>query len=213
MRMQGFVWVIMSMALAGLVAGCMSSDEGLKPATKQGAAKSQPAQVQSQGQPTAGSKPPAAQPVLKGTVPAPAMPAPSAVKPSAETNPLAQISIPDEPMEPPRQAEVTMRFWAFLLAVYRLKSGKYPTTAEGLSALVQDASQNAQMWEDRPPAQHLVDPWGHPYVYEYTGDTKEPFSIKSLGPDGVPSGDDMRCQEVDDANAAVMQLEQEGKKK
>lgn len=35
----------------------------------------------------------------------------------------------------------------------------------------------------------LTDPWGNPWVYEVDGTD---FSIHSLGPDGVPSDDDVR---------------------
>jgi hypothetical protein len=36
-----------------------------------------------------------------------------------------------------------------------------------------------------------VDPWGRRYVYRTPGTEGRPFDLGSLGPDGLPSGDDV----------------------
>lgn len=70
---------------------------------------------------------------------------------------------------------------------FRLDVGRYPTSEEGLDALLHRPS-NAVGWngpylkKDVPP-----DPWGRPYTYRAPG-TKGDFDIVSLGKDGQPGG-------------------------
>ncbi len=71
---------------------------------------------------------------------------------------------------------------------YRLDVGSYPTTEQGLAALV-TSPNNEPRWygpylSKKPPA----DPWGRPYVYKYPGDQQE-FDLLSLGKDGQPGGE------------------------
>lgn len=63
------------------------------------------------------------------------------------------------------------------LELYRLKSGRYPTTAEGLEVL-----ERERMIERLP-----LDPWGRPYLYKLEGDTPV---VTSAGPDGQPGTTD-----------------------
>jgi general secretion pathway protein G len=73
------------------------------------------------------------------------------------------------------------------LDTYRLDVGHYPTTEEGLNALLTRPG-NAQKWNG-PYLQKAVplDPWGHPYVYRSPGVTGD-FDIISHGKDGQPGG-------------------------
>lgn len=74
---------------------------------------------------------------------------------------------------------------------YRLDTRRYPSTEQGLKALV-NRPLNETGWngpylrKDVPP-----DPWGRPYVYRAPG-TKGEFDLLSYGKDGRPggSGDD-----------------------
>ncbi len=75
------------------------------------------------------------------------------------------------------------------LSLYRLDTGGYPTTEQGLEALVErpttppvPARWNEEGYLERVP----VDPWGHPYVYVSDGSR---FTLKSLGADGVEGGE------------------------
>lgn len=68
--------------------------------------------------------------------------------------------------------------------LFYLDNGRYPTSNEGLTALVKKPSA-AQQWNgpyvktgDLPK-----DPWGNPYLYKIPG-KGEPFSIISTGPEG-----------------------------
>ena len=75
------------------------------------------------------------------------------------------------------------------LKLYRLDRFKYPTTDEGLNALVTPPSDSTVPW---PPGGYLdrlpKDPWDRPYVYLQPGTNGE-FDIYSLGRDGVQGGD------------------------
>lgn len=76
------------------------------------------------------------------------------------------------------------------LELYRLDNYVYPTTDQGLDALVQKPSANPvpphwKQYLDRLP----VDPWGHPYQYLNPGTHGGSVDIWSLGADGQPGGD------------------------
>lgn len=81
------------------------------------------------------------------------------------------------------------------LELYNLDNGIYPSTEQGLQALVQppQAGEIPPNWKEggylmkkRVPA----DPWGNPYVYVAPG-TQNPdsFDLSSLGKDGKEGGE------------------------
>lgn len=73
------------------------------------------------------------------------------------------------------------------LDAFRLDIGRYPSTAEGLNALMA-APAGASKWagpylkKGVPP-----DPWGRPYLYKSPGEHGE-FDLQTLGRDGTPGG-------------------------
>lgn len=70
---------------------------------------------------------------------------------------------------------------------FRLDTRRYPSTEEGLAALV---SQPASLtgWSGPYLKKALPnDPWGRPYVYRVPGEKSE-FEILSYGRDGKPGG-------------------------
>jgi general secretion pathway protein G len=73
------------------------------------------------------------------------------------------------------------------LDTYRLDVGRYPTTEQGLNALLQ-RPQNEAKWNG-PYLQKAVplDPWGKPYQYKSPGEHGE-FDVWSFGKDGQPGG-------------------------
>jgi general secretion pathway protein G len=77
-----------------------------------------------------------------------------------------------------------------VLDTFRLDIGRYPSTQEGLQALVQRPS-GLERW-DGPYLNKGVpkDPWDRPYVYRSPGDGGRPYDIYSLGADGAPGGQD-----------------------
>lgn len=96
----------------------------------------------------------------------------------------------------PDQARVTvtrtdLKTIAGALEMYRLDNRRYPTTRQGLEALVSRPTD-----VPRPPNWHPGgylaevprDAWGNPYVYAASGDSGG-FELASLGADGKPGGD------------------------
>ncbi len=79
------------------------------------------------------------------------------------------------------------------LTQYRMDMGSYPSTADGLAVLLEaPAGEKARRWKG-PYADELPDdPWGNPYQYAYPGTrNKTGYDLWSLGPDGIPSDDDI----------------------
>ncbi|RPI35538.1 MAG: type II secretion system protein GspG [Nitrospiraceae bacterium] len=70
---------------------------------------------------------------------------------------------------------------------YRLDTGHYPSTSEGLNALV--TSTGATGW-DGPYLKKALpnDPWGKPYQYQSPG-THGEYDLFSYGADGAPGGE------------------------
>ena len=76
------------------------------------------------------------------------------------------------------------------LKLYRLDIGRYPTTEQGLSALVTRPSAEPvpQNWKTGGYLDSLPnDPWGHPYQYANPG-TKGEIDVYSFGADKKPGG-------------------------
>lgn len=79
------------------------------------------------------------------------------------------------------------------LEIYRLDNGRYPTTAQGLEALVRRPSVaplprqwNAQGYLKRAAS----DPWGAPYRYASPGvRSGQGYDLYSLGADGQAGGE------------------------
>jgi general secretion pathway protein G len=75
------------------------------------------------------------------------------------------------------------------LDTFRLDNGRYPSTQEGLTALVQRPGA-LERW-DGPYLKKGVpnDPWGRPFFYRSPGEGGRPYDIYSLGADGAPGGE------------------------
>jgi general secretion pathway protein G len=80
------------------------------------------------------------------------------------------------------------------LRAYAVETGSFPTTEQGLEALVTRpiAPPIPAHWSPRLDRM-IVDPWQHPYVYHFPSPTHSTdFDLFSLGPDGIESADDIR---------------------
>lgn len=78
------------------------------------------------------------------------------------------------------------------LKLYRLDNGVYPSTDQGLKALVQKPTSGdiPSNWKSGGYIEHLPkDPWGHDYQYLNPGIHGE-IDVFSLGSDGKPGGED-----------------------
>lgn len=74
------------------------------------------------------------------------------------------------------------------LAAYRIDMGHFPSTEQGLSALVAKPGDEAK-WAGPYLAKAVpLDPWGHSYVYQAPGLAGHDYELGSLGSDGAPGG-------------------------
>ncbi|MCD6417141.1 MAG: type II secretion system major pseudopilin GspG [Planctomycetes bacterium] len=77
------------------------------------------------------------------------------------------------------------------LDAYEIDTGRFPSTQQGLEALVKDPG-DVQNWRGSYIKRGLPkDPWGKPYVYKYPGEHNDDgYDLYSLGPDGQSGGGD-----------------------
>jgi len=80
-----------------------------------------------------------------------------------------------------------------VLAAFEVDCGRYPTSEEGLRALLEQPA-NAQGWMGPYLERGMPkDPWGNPYLYRCPGQNNlNGYDLYSFGPDGQDgSGDDI----------------------
>jgi general secretion pathway protein G len=87
-----------------------------------------------------------------------------------------------------KAAKIQIESLASALDLYYLDEGRYPTTSDGLGALVQRTG-NATAWNGPYLKGDIVpaDPWGRPYVYRSPGEHGA-YDIVSYGSDGQEGG-------------------------
>lgn len=74
------------------------------------------------------------------------------------------------------------------LMQFRIHMGRFPTTEEGLQALLTRPSEEAVNWNGPYLRRLNNDPWGNPYQYRYPGERNPgSYDLWSWGPDGVDS--------------------------
>lgn len=80
------------------------------------------------------------------------------------------------------------------LQAYSMHMGDYPSTAEGLQALINPPGGKADRWKGPYFQENKIplDPWGRPYQYRYPGThNKRGYDVFSLGQDGAENDDDI----------------------
>jgi len=75
------------------------------------------------------------------------------------------------------------------LGAYKLDTGTYPLTDQGLQALRVKPEGSTQWAGPYLPQDIPLDPWGRPYLYKYPGEHGDEPDVVSLGADGAPGGD------------------------
>ena len=89
-----------------------------------------------------------------------------------------------------KTAKLQIESFGSALDLFYLDAGRYPTTSEGLTALVQRPT-GTEVWNgpyvkgDQAP----LDPWGHPF--QYRNPSQRPghdYDLFSLGPSGQAGG-------------------------
>lgn len=82
------------------------------------------------------------------------------------------------------------------LDLYEIDNGRYPSSEQGLNALVSEptAAPIPNRWKGPYLKRKKlpIDPWGKNYVYIYPGvHNTDSYDLSSYGPDGVESNDDI----------------------
>lgn len=90
-------------------------------------------------------------------------------------------------------AKTQIKLFETALMQYKIKIGKYPTTGEGLNALLNNSSGKSflQNVTAIPP-----DPWGNAYQYVCPGTRGHDYEIISYGEDGTSGGADLAADIV-----------------
>ena len=91
------------------------------------------------------------------------------------------------------KAKVDIAALETALKLYKLDNGNYPTTEQGILALVEKPSTEPipSNWKDKgylEKARVPKDPWGREYLYISPG-VHDDYDIVSYGSDGAPGGD------------------------
>ncbi len=92
-------------------------------------------------------------------------------------------------------AKAQIRAFETGLKLFRLDNGFYPSTEQGLEALVSPPStgkipENYKKGGYIESASVPLDPWGNTYLYESPGSHGFDYEIRSLGADGLEGGED-----------------------
>ncbi len=88
-----------------------------------------------------------------------------------------------------KAAKLQIESFGSALDLFYLDAGRYPSSAEGLAALVQRPT-GVEIWNGpyvkggRLPS----DPWGHAYLYRAPVENSPPYEIVSFGSDGREGG-------------------------
>lgn len=111
---------------------------------------------------------------------------------------LASFLVP-KIMDKPDEARVVkakndIKAMETALKMYKIDNGMYPTTEQGLKALIEKPSIEP-IPKNYKPEGYLDanevpdDPWGNSYIYRSPGDNNRPYEIICLGADGKEGGD------------------------
>jgi len=121
---------------------------------------------------------------------------------------LATIIMPkilDRPEQARRlKARVQIRNFQSALALLKTDTGRFPTTSQGLEALINDPGlrgwkQGGYIEGGKVP----LDPWGSPYIYLNPGIHGDDYDLESYGKDGEDGGTG------DDADIESWNIDQE----
>ena len=88
----------------------------------------------------------------------------------------------------PKAAKQQIENFGAALDLYRLEVGRYPTSSEGLEALI--SSPGIDGWNGPYIKKESLpkDPWGHQYQYRAPGEHGE-YDVYSLGADKIEGGE------------------------
>ena len=90
-----------------------------------------------------------------------------------------------------KTAKAQIELLGSALDAFYLDVGRYPTTEEGLEALIKkpdDIPDDKWKGPYLPKKKIPLDPWGHPYIYKCPGEHGK-YDLYSLGADGKEGGE------------------------
>lgn len=106
--------------------------------------------------------------------------------------------LPERDRAAARKAKIDIGAIETALDQYRLDMFAYPTTEQGLQALVTIPAGESRTDQYRPGGYLRtlpVDPWGRPYQFRQPGE-HGPIDVYSLGADGEPGGEGVNADIV-----------------
>lgn len=79
------------------------------------------------------------------------------------------------------------------LKLYELDNGNFPTTSQGLEALLKEPTSSPvpKNWNGPYLEKRPLDPWGSPYVYKSPGEHRRDYDLSSKGKDTNNDEDDI----------------------
>lgn len=109
---------------------------------------------------------------------------------------LAYVLVPrimERPEEARRiRAQVDIKTIESALKLYKVDNGTYPTTEQGLAALIGKPDQDPipKNWREGGylEGSAIKDPWDNPFEYSSPGSDGKDYEIMSYGYDGKPGG-------------------------
>ena len=89
-------------------------------------------------------------------------------------------------------ARTQLSYFEVALDAFEIDVGRYPTNVEGLRALVEKPTSNAEGWlQPYLKSDIPKDPWGGDYIYKYPGQyNQDGYDLYCYGPDQKLGGDD-----------------------
>ncbi len=89
------------------------------------------------------------------------------------------------------QSDITQL--ATALKIYELDNGNFPSTSQGLAALLTKPSSSPvpQNWNGPYIEKEPVDPWAKPYIYVSPGKNRPDYDLYSKGKDENSADDDI----------------------
>ena len=91
-----------------------------------------------------------------------------------------------------QKARIDMESFTGALTMYKLDNFNFPSTSQGLEALVSKpaGSPEAKNWRSAYITRLPKDPWGNDYIYIQPGSGSNEYDIISYGSDGKKGGSD-----------------------
>ncbi len=90
-----------------------------------------------------------------------------------------------------KTAKAQLEMLSTALDAFRLDTGRYPTTQEGLKILWSHKADIKGFSGPYLPKPVKKDPWGNPYQYKGEPKAGHPYQLYSFGPDGTQGGEDI----------------------